>query len=86
MDAIKEEIEQLILEVMLFGQNPNEIHTPADILDKLRYDAVEEIKDRLWDLIKYDLDYKTIFDEIEKRREPEEEEEDEESEEESDSE
>ena len=71
MESIKEEIEALILEVILFGQNTDEIEGPKDILEKLRYDAIEEIKDRLWDLIKYELDYDSIFDEIEKRREEE---------------
>ena len=78
MEAIKEEIEELILEVMLFGQNPNDIETPSDILDKLRYDAIDEIKDRLWDLIKFELDYKAIFEEIEKHKQQNYEEDDEE--------
>jgi len=75
MEAIKGEIEELILHHILKDRNPNQIEFPADILHELSYDAVEDLKDRLWDLIKYELDYKAIFDEIEKHREPEEDEE-----------
>lgn len=79
MDAIKEEVEQMILELILFGQNLKDFNSPNDILDKLRYDGVEEIKDRLWDIITPQLDYKAIFEEIEAHKEPEDEDEEEEN-------
>jgi hypothetical protein len=75
MDAIKEEIEELITNFIIKNNNHNQIEYPSDILEALNYDAEADLKDRLWDLIKYELDYKAIFDEIEKHKEEEEEEE-----------
>lgn len=86
MNNLKQEIEELIIHCIINFHNPNQIETKSDILQILRNDDIEEIKDRLWDIIKYDLDYNLIYDEIEKYKDEEEDEEEKKSDTESDSE
>lgn len=75
MEGIVEEVEELIIKFIINRRIANYIDTPAEILNVLNFDAVEDIKDRLWDLIKCELDYHSMFDEIEKHKESEEKEE-----------
>lgn len=64
MDDIKQEVEELIYAYIT--NTKTKVNCPNDILEELTYDAVEDIKERIWELIKYEIDYRSIFDEIEK--------------------
>ena len=67
MDHIRSEVEELILQ-FLTQVKPKPILTrPNDILEMLSYDAVEDIKERIWDLFKYEIDYDAIFEEYERK-------------------
>ena len=37
---------------------------PNDILEQLTYDAVEDIKEQIWDVLKYELDYYMVYAEV----------------------
>ena len=72
MDHITGEIGEHILDYIIHQYGKEKIHTPSDIIRAVEYDDVlDELKDRLWDLIKYELDFSAIFDEIEKVKEQE---------------
>lgn len=66
MDNIRLEIEELIFSFITKMGNPENITGPNDIIDNLSYDAIEEIKDRIWDLMKQEINCYDIYDEIEK--------------------
>lgn len=68
MDIILERIEEYILSYIWFHYNHENIHSPRDIMNAVEEDALEDIKDRLWDLVKYELSYSNILDEIERRK------------------
>ena len=68
MDIILERIEEYILSYIWFHCNHENINSPRDIMNKIEEDALEDIKDRLWDLVKYELSYSNILDEIERRK------------------
>jgi hypothetical protein len=80
MDIILERIEEHILDYILFHHGKEKINSPKDILNAVEEDALEDIKDRMWDLIKYELCINNIFDEIERRKELEQSDEEEEGE------
>ena len=65
MDDIKQEVEEMIFDYIT--KTKTKVNCPNDILEELSYDAVEDIKERIWELIKYEIDYHAIFDEIEKK-------------------
>ena len=68
MDDIRLEIENYIIEFVTKTANLNDIERPSDILNALHYDAIEDIKDRLWELIKYELDLYCMYYEIMKHK------------------
>lgn len=76
MDHITSEIEELIIQFVIKRNLSNYIDTPSEIENVLNLDAVDDIKDRLWNLIKYELDYNSMFDEIEKHKSVDDEDED----------
>ncbi len=80
MDIILERIEEHILDYILFHHGKENIHSPKDILNAVEEDALEDIKDRMWDLIKYELCINNIFDEVQRRKELEQSDEEEEGE------
>ena len=88
---IKELVTDMVLDFVLNYYDYKKINCPNDILRALEYheDAVEDIKDRLWHVIKYEINLSDILDEVDKKKEleqSEDEEDDEEEEEEDDSE
>jgi hypothetical protein len=86
--SIKEICTEMILDFILNHYDYKKINTPYDIIKAVEYheDAVEDIKERLWEVIKYEIKFNDILDEIEKRKQLEESDEDiEEEEDQSDS-
>ena len=67
MDHIRSEIEEMILEFLTKSRPKPIICYPNDILEILSYDAVEDIKERIWEVLKYELDYHAIFEEYERK-------------------
>lgn len=93
MDSIASEAEHMLLEwIVRHLDRPEQknIHNGEDVLRSLSMDAEEEVKDRVWELIKRELNYRWIVDKVkdEVANQPEtdneEEDEDEEMEKESD--
>lgn len=76
--TIKELVTEMVLDFILNHYDYTKIECPNDILKAVEYheDAVEDIKERLWDLIKYEINFCDILEEIEKRKRLEESDED----------
>jgi DNA-binding NtrC family response regulator len=87
---IKQVCSEMILDFILNHYDYKRINYPNDILTAVEYheDAVEDIKDRLWEIIKYEINLSDILDEVDKKKELEqsEDEDEEDSEDEDDSE
>jgi len=75
MNNILDTIEEHILDYILFHYGKDRVNSPNDIMYAIEEDALEDIKDRLWDLVKYELKYSRILDKIDEVKESEEEEE-----------
>jgi len=92
MDSIASAAEQMLLEWIvrhLDRPEQKDIQNGEDVLRSLSMDAEEEVKDRVWELVKRELNYRWIVDKVkdEVANQPEtdnEEEEEEEMEKESD--
>ena len=69
MEDIKEEIEELIYEYIT--KNKITVCCPVDVIQSISYDAEEDIKERLWELFKYKINYHRIFEEIERNQDEE---------------
>ena len=66
MQDIIEEIQQLIIQFITKTGKLKEIETPHDIIEALNYDAIEDIKDRLYDLVMDEIDIDAMYIEIQK--------------------
>lgn len=67
MDHILDRMEEYILNYLKYRYGKDNINSPNDILYALEEgDAVEDLKDLLWDLFKYELPLISIYDEIER--------------------
>lgn len=86
MDSIASEAEQMLLEWIVRHLERDEqknIYNGEDVLRSLSMDAEEEVKDRVWELVKRELNYRWIVDKVkdEVANQPETDKEDEEEEE-----
>jgi len=67
MEHILDRMEEYILNYLKYIYGKDNINSPRDILNVLEEgDAVEDLKDLLWDLFKYELPLINIYDEIER--------------------
>jgi hypothetical protein len=66
MQDIIEEIQQLIIQFIIRTGKLKEIERPHDIIEALNYDAIEDIKDRLYDLVMDEIDIDEMHTEIQK--------------------
>jgi HEPN domain-containing protein len=67
MDFIATEAEHMLLEwIVRHLDRPEQknIHDGEDVLRSLSMDAEEEVKDRVWELIKRELNYRWIVDKV----------------------
>ena len=67
MDFIATEAEHMLLEWILRHLDRPEqkdIHNGEDVLRSLSMDAEEEVKERVWELIKRELNYRWIVDKV----------------------
>jgi hypothetical protein len=85
MDSIASEAEQMLLEwIVRHLDRPEQknIYNGEDVLRSLSMDAEEEVKDRVWELVKRELNYRWIVDKVkdEVANQPETDKEDEEDE------
>jgi hypothetical protein len=62
---LTEEILHEYVTQMLPTHAIKEITNKSDILNSLSYDAEEDIKERVWELIKEELNYRSIVESIE---------------------
>lgn len=78
--SVKELITDMVLDFIMNHTDYTKIECPNDILKSIEYheDAVEDIKERLWEVIKYEIKFYDILEEIEKRKQLEEDDEEEE--------
>lgn len=76
--STRELVTDMVLDFILNHYDYKKINTPYDIIKAVEYheDAVEDIKERLWELIKYEIKFHEILDEIKKRKQLEESDED----------
>jgi hypothetical protein len=74
----KDLVTEMVLDFILNHYDYKKINTPYDIIKAVEYheDAVEDIKERLWEVIKYEIKFHDIFEEIEKRKQLEQSDED----------
>ena len=77
MNNIVITIEEMIIQLLT---KSDKVKRPLDILPNLSYDAVEDIKDALWEMVKEEIDYLGVYLEIEKQRPDSDDEEEEEEE------
>lgn len=71
MNHILDTIEEHILDYILFQYGKDRVNSPNDIINAIEEDATEELKDRLWDLVKYELKFSRILDKIDEVKESE---------------
>jgi len=67
MDFIATEAEHMLLEWILRHLDRPEqkdIHNGEDVLRSLSMDAEEEVKERVWELVKRELNYRWIVDKV----------------------
>lgn len=67
MDFIATEAEHMLLEWIvrhLDRPEQKDIHNGEDVLRSLSMDAEEEVKERVWELIKRELNYRWIVDKV----------------------
>jgi hypothetical protein len=67
MDSIASEAEQMLLEwIVRHLDRPEQknIYNGEDVLRSLSMDAEEEVKDRVWELVKRELNYRWIVDKV----------------------
>ena len=62
-DNVEEILFKYVTETLTLGEI-TKIHCGGDILNSLSMDAEEEIKERVWELIKEEMNYRRIVDEI----------------------
>ena len=76
--SVRELVTEMVLDFIMNHYDYKLISTPYDIIKAVEYheDAVEDIKERLWEVIKYEIKFTDILEEIEKRKQLEESEED----------
>jgi len=72
--STRELVTEMVLDFILNHYDYKKINSPNDIIRAVEYheDAVEDIKERLWEVIKYEIKFRDILDEIEKRKQLEE--------------
>lgn len=75
MNHVLDIIEEHIFDFIVFQYGKDKVNSPNDIINAIEEDATEEIKDRLWDLIKYELKFSRILDKLDEIKEKEKEEE-----------
>ena len=64
MFDIRDYAEELIYEFVTKTKPKIKLDCPNDILEKLTYDAIEDIKEQIWETMKYELDYDKIYSEV----------------------
>ena len=67
MDSIANEAEHMLLEWIIRHLERDEqknIYNGEDVLRSLSMDAEEEVKERVWELIKRELNYRWIVDKV----------------------
>ena len=67
MDSIANEAEHMLLEWIIRHLERDEqknIYNGEDVLRSLSLDAEEEVKERVWELIKRELNYRWIVDKV----------------------
>jgi len=67
MNDILDEVEHMLAEYiiqMCSREEKKEIWTGADILNALSMDAEEEVKDRIWCLVKGAVSWQTVVDRV----------------------
>lgn len=76
--SVKELVTEMVSDFILNHTDYTKINCPNDILKVVEYheDAVEDIKEQLWEIIKYDIKFHEILEEIEKRKQLEQSDED----------
>jgi hypothetical protein len=72
--STRELVTEMVLDFILNHYDYKKINSHNDIIRAVEYheDAVEDIKERLWEVIKYEIKFRDILDEIEKRKQLEE--------------
>jgi HEPN domain-containing protein len=67
MDSVASEAEQMLLEWILRHLDRPEqknIYNGEDVLRSLSMDAEDEVKERVWELVKRELNYRWIVDKV----------------------
>jgi len=67
MDSIASEAEHMLLEWIVRHLDRDEqknIYNGEDVLRSLSMDAEEEVKERVWELVKRELNYRWIVDKV----------------------
>jgi len=67
MDSIANEAEHMLLEWIVRHLDRDEqknIYNGEDVLRSLSMDAEEEVKERVWELVKRELNYRWIVDKV----------------------
>jgi hypothetical protein len=68
MQDIVDEVQQLIIQFIIKTGKLKDIDRPNDIIEALNYDAIEDIKDRLYDLVMDEIDIYAMHTEIQKHQ------------------
>jgi len=67
MDSVASEAEQMLLEWIVRHLDRDEqknIYNGEDVLRSLSMDAEDEVKERVWELVKRELNYRWIVDKV----------------------
>ena len=71
MNYIVDTIEEHIFDYIIHHLGMEKIQHPNDIMHIMEEDELEDLKDRAWDLIRYEINLISIFEKVEQEKQKE---------------